>query len=177
MQKSFLSLIIIIFCFFGTNELAQGKEIYVNNNTGNDVSSKENVSRSIDSLFLTNPELEAVLHSITQAIESHNWDDFIKHCDKENYNFQRSIGIEKKQYVYEILQLMIEINDDYLTEIDSILSKILMVELITYKFDDASEDRFITIKGVVILDDGKVLDLEFDMCVKERKALITGPVG
>ena len=143
------------------------------------VDNSENNNKKIpfDTLRINFPKIGELIDSITLTIERHEWDKFIQYCDKENHEQQVSIGINNEQYIFEILNLRTKNDADYIKEIQTILSQIKSMIILTYNYDKGFQEFFFQFKGVITTKDNSKYNFWFELKIDENDAKIIGNVG
>jgi len=134
-------------------------------------------SISIDSLRFKSPEIIPVLDSIITAIEQHDWNTFIKFCDIKNYKEQISYGVNKEQYVFEILNLRGPDKIKYLKEIQIIMASINEMKILTFSYDKDFKYSFYQFNGIISTKEYGQFEFWFELRVTENDAKIVGGVG
>lgn len=134
-------------------------------------------SISLDSLRFKSPEIIPVLDSIITAIEQHDWNTFIKFCEIENYKEQISYGVNKEQYVFEILNLRAPDKFEYLKTIQIIMGSINEMKILTFSYDSDFKYSFYQFNGIISTKENGQFEFWFELKVNENSAKIMSGVG
>ncbi|MDP3313757.1 hypothetical protein [Lutibacter sp.] len=131
----------------------------------------------LDSLRLKSPEIIPILDSIITTIEQHDWNTFIKFCDVKNYKEQISYGVNKEQYVFEILNLRAPDKIEYLKEIQIIMASIIEMKILTFSYDKDFKYSFYQFNGIISTKEFGQFEFWFKLRVNGKSAKIIGGVG
>ena len=123
------------------------------------------------------PFIKNYLAAVTRSVQDHNWPEFIKLCDKDNYAAQQKLGIPDHQYIYEIFNVDSVIAKDYPAMTKNIISSISKMEITSYNYVNNDGFRTFTFFGTFTFGNGKTEEFKFDVIALKKMLWIIGAVG
>lgn len=162
---------------------------YANQNMGSQELSNEEsnvltqdeskVAGVIQQGILEDKELLSFMQEVKSSIKNHNWSAFIGLCSNEHYKAQvRDSQVSTTQYIAEALGLHTQGNNIFESDDSKVDMKVLeKIEDIKF-FSIKKHYNEITIKGIVVLKNGKKLNVELmGLYDQDNGYIITGALG
>ncbi len=181
MRKSILCIVLVVLLGCSNNNPTENNKIkkvdkvqqHTEPSIGNKVSIVEK-GIPIDTLRAGFPKIGELLDSIMMTIEKHDWNSFLSYCDIEVVEVQASTDITKKQYIFEILNLIMQSESDNLENINLILSQVKSAEILSYTHDMGIQEAFFQFYGIIKTNELGTFDFWFELRINEKDAKIIG---
>jgi len=164
-------LIFIVFTVF--NACSTSRESSQNHESPNPDAALRQGSYQLEDL---NPQTILFVQDAFKAIEKHQFNTFIDFCNPAIYAAQKSIGIKRDQFIYEIFNLSIP-GEDYLSVLDSTIHSIQAIKIESCQLNNADMVTFYTITGLIRLQDESSHAFTIEMIYRNGEYFFTGGVG